>query len=73
MYLIARGEGMASRARAAALEAKRETDDYIRQAAGRSAAQEIADAKAPAGRRSHHAGRVRFSESQGAQLVSATP
>ncbi len=45
VYLVARGEGMASRAQAAALESKRETNDYIRQAAGRSAAQEIADAK----------------------------
>ncbi|AFM19546.1 hypothetical protein Mycch_4851 [Mycolicibacterium chubuense NBB4] len=46
VYLIARGKGMAERAREQALQAKRETDDYIRQAAGRSPAQEIADAKA---------------------------
>jgi hypothetical protein len=46
VYLIARGDGMALRAREAAASAKRETDDYIRQAAGRSPAQEIADAKA---------------------------
>lgn len=45
VYLIARGRGMGERARAAAEAAKRETDDYIRQAAGRSPAQEIADAK----------------------------
>ncbi len=45
VYLIARGDGMASRARAAALENKRETDDYIRQAAGRSATQELVAAK----------------------------
>lgn len=45
IYLIARGKGMGERARAAAEAAKRETDDYIRQAAGRSPAQEIADAK----------------------------
>lgn len=37
---------MAERARAAALAAKQETDSYIREAAGRSPAQEIADAKA---------------------------
>ncbi|CDO29007.1 hypothetical protein A5722_28890 [Mycobacterium vulneris] len=46
VYLIARGQGMSERAQAAALAAKKETDDYIRQAAGRSPAQEIADAKA---------------------------
>ncbi|BBX71588.1 SHOCT domain-containing protein [Mycolicibacterium psychrotolerans] len=46
VYLIVRGDGMALRAREAAASAKRETDDYIREAAGRSPAQEIADAKA---------------------------
>jgi Phospholipase_D-nuclease N-terminal len=45
VYLIARGDGMAARAREAASAAKRDTDDYIKQAAGRSPAQEIADAK----------------------------
>lgn len=46
VYLIARGGGMAERARAAAIAAKSEADAYIREAAGRSPAQEIADAKA---------------------------
>ena len=46
VYLIARGKGMAERAREQALQAKAQTDDYIKQAAGRSPAQEIADAKA---------------------------
>ncbi|MBU9767049.1 hypothetical protein FR943_24835 [Mycobacterium sp. TNTM28] len=46
VYLVARGKGMAERAQAAALDAKKETDAYIREAAGRSPAQEIADAKA---------------------------
>ena len=46
VYLIARGQGMAERAREEALQAKEQTDDYIKQAAGRSPAQEIADAKA---------------------------
>lgn len=46
VYLIARGKGMSERAQAAALAAKKETDAYIREAAGRSPAQEIADAKA---------------------------
>lgn len=46
VYLIARGKGMSERAQAAAVAAKQEADDYIRQAAGRSPAQEIADAKA---------------------------
>jgi hypothetical protein len=36
---------MTERAREAAAAAKRETGDYIRQTAGRSPAQEIADAK----------------------------
>jgi hypothetical protein len=46
VYLIVRGKGMAERAREQALEAKQQTDEYIRNAAGRSPAQEIADAKA---------------------------
>lgn len=45
VYLIARGEGMALRAREAAAAAKQQTDDYIKHAAGRSPAQEIAHAK----------------------------
>jgi hypothetical protein len=45
VYLIARGEGMAIRAREAAAAAKREGDAYIREVAGRSPAQEIAHAK----------------------------
>lgn len=45
VYLVVRGKGMAERARDQALEAKAQTDDYIKQAAGRSPAQEIADAK----------------------------
>lgn len=46
VYLFARGKGMAERARAAAAAVQKQTDDYIKQAAGRSPAQEIADAKA---------------------------
>ncbi len=46
IYLIVRGKGMTERAREAAATAQKQTDDYIRQAAGRSPAQEIADAKA---------------------------
>ncbi len=46
VYLTVRGSGMAERAREAAAAAKQQTDDYIREAAGRSPAQEIADAKA---------------------------
>ena len=45
VYLIARGEGMAIRARESAAAAKRETDAYIREVAGRSPAQEITHAK----------------------------
>jgi len=45
IYLGVRGKGMTERAREAAAAAQKETDDYIKQAAGRSPAQEIADAK----------------------------
>lgn len=45
VYLIFRGQGMAVRAHEAAAAAKQQTDDYIRQAAGRSPAEEIAHAK----------------------------
>lgn len=45
VYLISRGNGMAERAREAAAAAKKQTDDYIREAAGRSPAEEIAHAK----------------------------
>lgn len=46
VYLIGRGRGMAERARAAVIARQQETDAYIRQVAGKSPAQEIADAKA---------------------------
>ncbi|BCI51576.1 membrane protein [Mycolicibacterium litorale] len=46
IYLIARGRGMAERAREAAIASKQETDNYIREVAGRSPTQEIAEAKA---------------------------
>lgn len=46
VYLIVRGKGMGERALAQAQDDKRRTDDYIRQAAGRSPTQEIVDAKA---------------------------
>jgi hypothetical protein len=45
VYLIFRGQGMSVRARDAAVAAKKETDDYIRQTAGRSPAEEIGHAK----------------------------
>lgn len=46
IYLISRGQGMNQRSAAAAAAAQRATTDYIREAAGRSPAQEIADAQA---------------------------
>jgi hypothetical protein len=46
VYLVVRGKGMTLRAREAAESARQQTTDYIKQAAGRSPAQEIADAKA---------------------------
>jgi hypothetical protein len=46
VYLVVRGGDMTARAREASAAAKQQTDDYIKEAAGRSPAQEIADAKA---------------------------
>jgi hypothetical protein len=47
IYLIARGQGMAERQLAAARRAQSLTDAYVQQVAGgKSAAQDIADAKA---------------------------
>jgi hypothetical protein len=46
LYIIARGRGMAARGRAAVERAKSDTDAYIRSVAGKSPAEQIADAKA---------------------------
>lgn len=46
IYLIARGSGMATRQAEFVKQAQESTDSYIREVAGRSPAQEIADAKA---------------------------
>ena len=46
IYIISRGKGMAERQRAAVQRAKSDTDAYIRQVAGKSPAEQIADAKA---------------------------
>ena len=46
VYIIARGRGMAERARAAAQRAKSDADAYIREVAGKSPADQIAQAKA---------------------------
>lgn len=46
IYLIARGNGMAQRQQAAVVAAKKETDDYIKQVAGTSTADELAKAQA---------------------------
>ena len=70
IYLIARGKGMAERAQDAAAGAKQEADDYIRQAAGRSPAQEIAGRQGAFGSRDHHPSRVRIAEGQIAQLAT---
>ncbi len=45
IYILARGGGMAERQRAVMRNAKSETDAYIRQVAGKSPAEQIADAK----------------------------
>ena len=70
VYLIARGKGMAERSRDAAIAAKRDTDTYIREAAGtltgtgdrrREGASRCGD---------HHPAGVRLAEGQGARLAS---
>jgi hypothetical protein len=45
-YVLVRGTGMAKRQRAAFERSKSEAEDYIRQVAGKSPAEQIADAKA---------------------------
>jgi len=45
IYVLARGKGMAERQRGAAKAAKTEADAYIREVAGKSPADQIADAK----------------------------
>jgi len=45
VYIVARGRGMAERQRAAMQRAKSDTDAYIRDVAGKSPADQIADAK----------------------------
>jgi hypothetical protein len=46
LYIIFRGRGMSERQAAAVRDARAETDAYIRSVAGKSAAEQIADAKA---------------------------
>ncbi|MGJ7511100.1 SHOCT domain-containing protein [Variovorax sp. GT1P44] len=46
VYIVARGRGMAERQRASMQRAKSDTDAYIREVAGKSPAEQIADAKA---------------------------
>lgn len=46
VYIVARGRGMAERQRASLQRAKSDTDAYIREVAGKSPAEHIAEAKA---------------------------
>jgi hypothetical protein len=46
VYVISRGKGMAERQRATQERAKSDTDAYIRRVAGKSPAEQIAEAKA---------------------------
>ena len=46
IYVLARGKGMAERQRSALQRAKSDTETYIREVAGKSPAEQIADAKA---------------------------
>ena len=45
LYLVTRGKGMAQRYRATVQKSVSETNDYIRQVAGKSPAEQITDAK----------------------------
>jgi ABC-type multidrug transport system fused ATPase/permease subunit len=45
IYILARGKGMSERQRAAVRSAKSDTEAYIREVAGKSPAEHIADAK----------------------------
>ncbi|MEE3851625.1 SHOCT domain-containing protein [Gordonia sp. LSe1-13] len=45
VYLIARGPGMSRRAEVTRVEMQQQSDDYIRSVAGKSSAEQIADAK----------------------------
>ena len=45
LYLVKRGKGMAQRYRATVQKSVSETNDYIRQVAGKSPAEQITDAK----------------------------
>jgi hypothetical protein len=46
VYLIVKSDGMAQRSMAAAQQVKQAQDSYIREVAGKSSAEQIADAKA---------------------------
>jgi hypothetical protein len=46
IYVLARGKGMAERQRTALQRARSDTEAYIREVAGKSPAEQIADAKA---------------------------
>ena len=46
IYVVSRGRGMAQRQTAAMVQAKEDTDTYIRGVAGKSPASQISDAKA---------------------------
>jgi hypothetical protein len=46
IYVLARGKGMAERQRSALERAKSDTEAYIREVAGKTPAEQIADAKA---------------------------
>ncbi len=46
VYIVARGKGMAQRQQASVQKAKADTDAYIKEVAGKSPAQHIAEAKA---------------------------
>ena len=46
IYIVARGRGMAERQHASLARAKSDTDQYIREVAGKTPAQQISEAKA---------------------------
>ena len=73
VYLIARGRGMAERQRGALVEAKHETDTYIRSVAAQLTGGADRRREGPAGLRGDRRRRVRDAQGQGARLTTRRP
>ncbi len=71
LYIVIRGRGMAERQRASLQRAKSDTDAYIREVAGKSPAEHIADAKALLDAGTHHQEEFAQAQGQGPGLSGA--